>query len=162
MTKDWVEKKLHAIPVVGDADDPVVAVGLGVLLIATFVALHFSTDLFPGEVVKDSRSHVFQLAGGVLVVVGAYTAVRTVANGRAQAASQLMLTTLALLDSESEASRIAAIRHLPTLAKRRGADDQAIAKALKVLSKGSAGEPDAVAAQAAIEAMPKPESARAR
>lgn len=123
---DGFEWWLRRVRLLGDADDPLFFVGICLLAAATVAALIVSLGLEHGHEFRDVS---FKLAGGVLVALGAYTAVRTIISNRANSASQTFTSMLALLADDSrtaDAARIGAIVHLPELARRRGADPAAI------------------------------------
>jgi hypothetical protein len=146
---DGVEKWLRNVRLLGDADDPLFFVGICVVAVVTIVALLVSL-LWDHAAGHELRDVILKLAGGVLIMLGAYTAVRTIISNRANGASQAFTSILAVLATDgdtSEAARVGAIRHLPDLARRRGADAPAIAAVIDALLKHDP-PPDAVTAAA--------------
>jgi hypothetical protein len=164
--KDRWEKRLDRVPVLQDTDDPPLFVFLGVLFVAVTVGLLVATNLFSDEPSKAARDHVLQISAGVLVLIGAYTAVRTTTTTRDHTASQRLTSTLALLGSSDEAVQIGAIYHLPRLARMRGAanDQDAIRKALEHLRPHPRDPSEAVAqaVECALDQLPAPDEVRAR
>jgi hypothetical protein len=137
-TTDGLEKRLREVRLLGDADDPLFFVGICVVAVGTIFALVIVSLAVHRGPAHELRDIILKLAGGVLVMLGAYTAVRTIISNRANSASQTFTSLLALLASDSrtsEAARVGAIRHLPDLARRRGADARAIEAVIAELSR---------------------------
>jgi hypothetical protein len=162
MKKDAFEKWLATVPLLGDSEDPLLALVLWLLVGATFLSLFLATSIFTRESVGDARIHVLQTAGGVLVVLGTYTAVRTATMTRSRTASERLISTLALLDSGSEAAQIGAIAHLPTLARQRSADLIPIRNVLDHIAADVAAPACQAAAEQARERLPTLDEERAR
>jgi hypothetical protein len=158
---DAFEKDLRRVPVLGTADDPLFSLALGLLAFLTVVALGVSLALHHGG--QEVRDVTFKLAGGALLALGAYTAVRTIIGNRANSASQTFTGLLALLAADprtADAARIGAIRHLPDLARRRGSDPDAIEAVIKQLQRS--GSPSVkAAADTAHSKFPEPDERRA-
>jgi hypothetical protein len=157
---DGFEKRLRRVPLLGDADDPLFFLGICCIALATFVALVASLKLEHGD---EFRNVSFKVAGGVLVALGAYTAVRTIISNRANGASQTFTSLLALLAADpdtADAARVGAIRHLPDLARRRGSDPAAIKAVIDHLRQ-SASTPVKAAAEQAIGQFPRKHEQRA-
>jgi hypothetical protein len=147
-------------PLLRDTDDPLFFLAICVLVFATLVALIVSLEVHDGDELRDVT---FKVAGGVLVALGAYTAVRTIVSNRANSASQAFTSVLALLADDprtADAARVAAIRHLPELARRRGADPVAIHAVIAHLEQSNSTPVKAAAVNARRE-FPKPYEWRA-
>ncbi len=107
----------NRVPLVREASDPMVLLVLAILVVATAIAVVFPSDVFPGD--KDARSHVLQLAGGVLVLFAAYFTSVNLRETRAQHAFERLSRAIEQLGSESEPVRIGAIKLLESIALER-------------------------------------------
>jgi hypothetical protein len=113
--KDAIEEPFRRVPVIKDAADPVVAGVLWLVVILTVAGVALAgTVIFPHD--KDARSHIIQLAGGMIVILGAYFTARRLVAGQTQQYVERLGATLALLDSDHEATRIGAIKLLQGMA----------------------------------------------
>lgn len=113
-SKDRLFSISERLPLLGGAADPFMAAVLGAFICVTLVAVEMPDRIFPGD--KDARTHVLQLAGGLLVVGGFYFVAVTLRSTRAMQHADRLVTTIALLASADDATRIAAIRLLEAMA----------------------------------------------
>lgn len=114
-TKESVELAFRRAPIVGESVDPVIAGILWLVLMLGIVGVALAGSvLFPHD--KDARSHVIQLAGGVLLVLGAYFTVRNLMASQAQQYAERLRTTIAELDKSSPAVQRAAVNLLEAMA----------------------------------------------
>jgi hypothetical protein len=161
---DALEKKLRDKRLLGDADDPLFFLGIIAVALVTAFALA-ATLPFGFRTGHELRDVILKSAGGVLVILGAYTAVRTIISNRANGASQTFASILALLASDErteDAARVGAIRHLPDLARRRGADPAAIDAVIEqLLSSEPADDALRIAAEDARRDFPAKSEQRA-
>jgi hypothetical protein len=97
----------------------------------------FSHAIFPHESLNDARSHVIQVVGGIVVLLGSYFAARNVTVARAQQSSQLLSTAFDQLGSSNTAVRIGAIRRLEKIAREDTHSAALIRDALQAIA-----EPD--------------------
>lgn len=107
------------IPVVGETVDPWIFLLLLGLAGSTTVGVMFAGEVFPNEPEKDARSHVIQLAAGLIVLLGAYFTAVNIREARAQQAFDRLSKVIDQLASESDAVRMGAIRLLEGLAMER-------------------------------------------
>jgi hypothetical protein len=102
------------LPLIGETADPVIAamlVGIGLL---TLIAVAIPSAIFPGD--KDARSHVIQVAAGVVLILGAYFAPVSIRELRSQQYSDRLGRIFDQLASSNEVTRIGAIRLLHAVA----------------------------------------------
>jgi hypothetical protein len=162
---DRLEKSLRTVPMLGHADDPLFFVGICVVATATIAALLLAPVIAHDGHADELRDILLKLAGGVLIMLGAYTAVRTIIGNRANGASQAFASLLTLLAGDGrtkDAALVGAIRHLPDLARRRGADADAIEAVIAVLLQSqSAGDALTAAAEEAGKDLPTVDERRA-
>ena len=97
--------------VLGGATDPAAALMLWIIAIVGGVAVALAGNAF-FQHDKDARSHVIQLAGGVIVLFGAYFTARQLMNAQTQKYAERLGSTLEQLGSGSMSVRISAIRLL--------------------------------------------------
>jgi hypothetical protein len=102
------------IPLVRETADPWIFLVLSVLFVATAFAVVFPEDVFAGD--RDARSHVIQVAAGLLVVLGAYFTAVNIRESRNQQAFDRLCRVIDQLGVESEAVRVGAVRLLESIA----------------------------------------------
>jgi hypothetical protein len=102
------------IPLVRETADPWVFLELVVLVVVAGLGVAFAGAIFPGD--DEARSHVLQVAAGVLIVFGAYFTSVNIREVRAHQAFERLQTVIDQLGSDSEAVRAGAIRLLQSIA----------------------------------------------
>lgn len=102
------------IPIVRETADPWIFLMLAGLVLLTALALAFPDEVFSGD--KDARTHVIQVAAGLLVILGAYFTSVNIREVRAHQSFERLHKVIGQLESESEAVRIGAIRLLESIA----------------------------------------------
>jgi hypothetical protein len=170
-SKDRLFTVSERIPLLGGAADPFMATVLGVFICVTLVAVEMPDRVFPGD--RDARTHVLQLASGLLVVGGFYFVAVTLRSTRAMQHADRLVTTIALLGSADDATRIAAIRLLEAMAHPNpnvpkdnasramaAAQRDAIVDALRFAANEQARPLTASAAREAITAVQRDTSSR--
>src|SRR5947209_14320651 len=93
---------------IGEAADPVVAGSLLLLAAAAAVCVALANHIFHGD--PEARSHVIQIAGGVVVLLGAYFTAQQLVVQRAQRRGEMLSKLLDQLASKDPATQIGAIR----------------------------------------------------
>jgi len=104
----------NRLPLIGEVDDPVTATALLVFVAATLVAVAFPGLVFPRD--HSARTHVLQVAAGILVVVGAYFSAVTLREARAHRHAERLIRIVEQLGNGSTAVRVAAVRLLQSIA----------------------------------------------
>jgi hypothetical protein len=117
--KNWLFSRSNRIPLVREAADPVVATVLLLLLIATAYGIARPHDIFPHD--HDARGHVLQVAGGLLVVLGAYATSIALRDRRAHEYLTRLGDAIGKLDPAVPPATAGAIRLLQGLALERPA-----------------------------------------
>lgn len=107
------------IPLVKETADPVVATALGLLVVVAIVGISIPSTIFPHD--RTARSHVLQLAGGLLVVFGVYYTALTIRDRRSHEYLERVATLIAQLASPSPAVQIGTIRLLQNAALEKPA-----------------------------------------
>jgi hypothetical protein len=102
------------IPVIRETADPVVATVLLGLVGLTIVGICVPHTVFPHD--ASARTHVLQLAGGLLFVFGAYYTGLTIRDRRAHEYLERLAKLIEQLDSKDPAVRIGTIRLLQGMA----------------------------------------------
>jgi hypothetical protein len=105
------EEWFKNLPVLGGATDPAAGLILWIIAIVSGVAFALAGDVF-FQHDKDARSHVIQLAGGVIILFGAYFTARQLMNAQTQKYAERLSSTLEQLGSARMSVRISAIRLL--------------------------------------------------
>jgi hypothetical protein len=102
------------IPLVRETADPWIFLALVGLVLVTTVALIFPDTVFSGD--EDPRTHVIQVAAGLLVILGAYFTAVNIREVRAHQSFERLNLAIGQLESDSQAVRIGAIRLLESVA----------------------------------------------
>jgi len=143
------------VPIVRETADPWIFLMLVGLVLATILALIFPEQVFSGD--RDPRTHIIQVAAGLLVILGAYFTSVNLREVRAHQSFERLCKTIGQLESDSEAVRIGAIRLLESLELEKldlptgsagevtSARRQAIREALEAFARESQGPAVAVA-----------------
>jgi hypothetical protein len=105
------------IPIVSEFADPIVATVLLAIIAVTAGALLLSSQIFPHD--SEARSHVIQIAGGLVLILGLYYASVTVRELRAQQYLERLSTLIGQLSSTNEAVRVGTLRLLQSAALER-------------------------------------------
>lgn len=84
------------------------------LVILTMVAIALPTTVFPHD--HDGRTHVLQIAGGLLVVLGVYYTSIALRDRRAHEYLERLATCIGQLDSACKATRVGAVRLIQGIA----------------------------------------------
>ena len=105
---------INRAPIVGELADPIVASVLGTLVIITIVAIALPSAVFPRD--HDGRTHVLQIAGGLLVVFGVYYTSIAVRDRRAHEYLERLAACIGQLDSTCKATRVGAVRLIQGIA----------------------------------------------
>lgn len=105
------------IPIVGEFADPIIATVLLAIMAVTAGALLLSSQIFPHD--HEARSHVIQIAGGLVLILGLYYASVTVRELRAQQYLERLSTLISQLASTNEAVRAGTLRLLQSAALER-------------------------------------------
>jgi hypothetical protein len=113
-TKDRLFAFSERLPLIGRAADPFVAAALGLVVVLTLVFVAIPGQVFPED--HNARGHILQLAGGLIVVGGAYFAAVNLRSTRASQLADRLRATLGDLGSDSEAVRVGAIQLLEGMA----------------------------------------------
>lgn len=107
------------IPFIKETADPVVATVLALLLLLAIVGISIPGQIFPHD--NAARSHVMQMAGGLVVVFGAYYATVNLREVRAQRYLDRLSTVIEQVGSPSEPVRLGSIRLLQSAALEKPA-----------------------------------------
>jgi hypothetical protein len=107
----------NRIPLLREAADPVIATVLWTLLIATAGAVALPGEIFPHD--HDARTHVLQIAGGLLLVLGAYATSIALRDRRATEYLTRLADAIGKLDSSTLPARAGTIRLVQSLALER-------------------------------------------
>jgi hypothetical protein len=107
------------IPLVKEAADPIVATVLGLLAVLAVVGVSIPGEIFPHD--SAARSHILQVAGGLVLLFGAYYVSINLRELRAQQYLERLAKNIELLGSPSQVVRIGAIRLLQSVALERPA-----------------------------------------
>ena len=154
----------NRIPLVREATDPMMFLVLATLVVATGFAVFFAEDVFPGD--EDARSHVLQLAGGLLIVLGGYFTSVSLREIRAQQAFDRLCRVIEQLGSDSEAVRVGAIKLLEGLTLEKlelpsgtaGAAartrQEVIREALEAVAREADGLPPSALARQVLQRLP--------
>jgi hypothetical protein len=106
--KERLFQWVNGLPVIGEVADPIVASVLGMLVVVTMVAIAIPGSVFPHD--HDARTHVLQIAGGLLVVLGVYYTSIALRDRRAHEYLERFATAIGQLDSGCKATRLGAVR----------------------------------------------------
>jgi len=96
------------LPFVGETADPWIFLVLSALVAVTVAGVALPHVVFPRD--RDARSHVIQVAGGLLVVLGAYFTAVNIREVRAQQAFERLCKVIEQLGDPSEHVRIGSVR----------------------------------------------------
>ncbi len=102
------------IPIVRETADPVMTTVLGLVIGLTIVGVCTPHTFFPHD--RNARTEVLQLAGGLLVVLGAYYTVLGITHRRAHEYLERLSKLIEQLGSPSQAVRLGTIRLLQSTA----------------------------------------------
>lgn len=102
------------VPLVRETADPWIFLVLLALVVVATAGVILAGDVFPGD--KDARTHVIQVATGLLVILGAYFTAVNIREVRAQRSFEQLCAVIDQLGSQSESVRVGAIRLLQSLA----------------------------------------------
>lgn|SRR5271170_5140865 len=116
-SKTRVFSVFDRIPIVSEFADPIVATVLLAIIAVTAGALLLSSQIFPHD--SEARSHVIQIAGGLVLILGLYYASVTVRELRAQQYLERLSTLIGQLSSTNEAVRVGTLRLLQSAALER-------------------------------------------
>ena len=105
------------IPVVKEMADPIVAGVLGVLVLLTIAGVALPGQVFPHD--HEARSHVMQIAAGLVVVFGAYYAAVNIREVRGQKYLERLSNVIDQVGSSQPAVRLGGIRLLQSIALER-------------------------------------------
>jgi hypothetical protein len=105
--------QLNRVPIVGETADPVVGSALIALTVLTIIGVALPGKLFPHD--PDARTHVLQLAGGLLVVIGVYWAAVNLRETRARQYFERLSAAIDQVGSESLAVQVGGIWLLKSL-----------------------------------------------
>ena len=105
------------IPIVREFADPIIAAVLLAIITVTASALLLSSQIFPHD--SEARSHIIQIAGGLVLILGLYYASVTVRELRAQQYLERLSTLIGQLSSTNEAVRVGTLRLLQSAALER-------------------------------------------
>jgi hypothetical protein len=107
------------IPLVKEAADPIVAAVLGLLVVLAIVGISIPGEIFPHD--NAARSHILQLAGGLILVLGAYYTSVNLRELRAHQYLDRLAKNIELLGAPNQAVRMGSIRLLQGIALERPA-----------------------------------------
>lgn len=141
------------IPLIRETADPWIFLVLTALVVAAAFGIFCPETVFPGD--EDARTHVIQVAAGMLLILGAYFTAVNIREARAQQSFDRLCKVIDQLGSDSETVRVGAIRLLESIALEkldlpggsagqvRRARQKAILDALASVSEELAGSPSA-------------------
>lgn len=108
--KDRIWGWCDHIPLIKETADPIVATVLSLVIVLTAMGLSFPGQIFPHD--NAARSHVLQVAGGLVLIFGAYYASVNLREVRAQQYLERLARVIDQVGSPSEPVRLGSIRLL--------------------------------------------------
>jgi hypothetical protein len=150
-------------PLARETADPWIFLLLTGLVVVAGLAVAFPGEVFPED--EDARSHVIQLAAGMLVILGAWFTAVNIREVRAHQAFERLQKVIEQLGDGDEAVRIGAIRLLQSIALEKldlpgGSTGQAlvarrkaVGDALAAVAAEDGGRPSAALAEQVLREL---------
>lgn len=108
--KDRIWGLCDHIPLIKETADPIVATVLGIVIVVTALGISFPGRIFPHD--SAARSHVLQVAGGLVLIFGAYYTSVNLREVRAQQYLERLARIIEQTGNPSEPVRLGSIRLL--------------------------------------------------
>jgi hypothetical protein len=149
------------VPLVRETADPIVFSVLALFVVVAIAAFALATTILPHD--HNSRSHILQLAAGLLLVFGAYYTSLAIRERRAEQYLNRLTELISQLESSSDAVRIGAIGLIKSLALETPAlpSDSTTPVTREARAEAILGALDAVARENRPEVSPLAAEARA-
>jgi hypothetical protein len=112
--KERLEEIPTHLPLIANASDPVVAAALWLVFLAATAGLIWAHRILPSD--HEARTHIIQIAGGIVVLFGSYFAANRLAVQRSQQRAEMLRKLLDHLGSSRPAVRVGAVRLMESLA----------------------------------------------